>query len=534
MSCLNCRVVYCGICRLRKKPVGRAASLEMANSLCDSDCDGYDIEPFVGNRWPYPSDDCPFCTSRDIMTPERTATLREWCNVLHDVVWVNDDNAALVTDLYQLTMLQAYVAEGRTKPAVFDFFTRRLRDRNVLIACGMNDALAYIEQLRFSKANLRALRNLGLFSTDFLDYLADFRFTGDIYAVREGTPVFADEPWLEVIAPLPEAQLIETFLMTQVHHQTVMASKAARVVAAADGRTVVDFGLRRMHGADAGLRAARAFYIAGVDATSNVLAGTVHGIPVAGTMAHAYIQSHDDEYEAFRAFVAEFPDTVLLVDTYDTLAGVKLVIRLAKELGDKFAVRAIRLDSGDLLELSKAARQLLDDAGLSKVGIFASNSLDETEIAELLAAGAPITGFGVGTRLGVSEDQPALDTVYKLVEYDGEGRIKLAANKRTLPGRKQVYRELDADGMAVRDVVALADEPREGEPLLQCVMRDGVRVPPSMYTLDQSREHCSDQLARFPKHIRGLNPSRAYPIVVSDPLQAFAAEMELVVRGRQS
>ena len=309
---------------------------------------------------------------------------------------------ALLTDLYELTMLQAYVAEGMHDVGVFSLFVRRLPDRrNYLLACGLDDVLDYLEALRFDRPAIDYLESLGRFTPAFLRYLEHFRFTGDVYAVAEGTPVFANEPILEIAAPIAESQLVETFVMNQVHLQTVLASKAARVVEAAQGRPVVDFGMRRMHGIDAALKAARAFHIAGVDSTSNVAAGQAYGLRVSGTLAHSYIQAHDDEREAFRAFTRLYPDTVLLVDTYDTLEGVRAVVDLARERGDSFRVAAVRLDSGDLGALAVDTRRLLDEAGLGSVRIFASGSLNEDEIARLLAGGAPIDAFGVGTDMAV-------------------------------------------------------------------------------------------------------------------------------------
>jgi nicotinate phosphoribosyltransferase len=428
-------------------------------------------------------------------------------------------NAPLLTDLYQLTMAQAYWRESLLEPAVFSLSVRRLPPRrNFLLACGLDDALQYLETLRFDDDALGYLDGLGGFRPDFLDWLGSLRFTGEVRAVPEGTPVFADEPILEVRASLPEAQIVETFLMNQLHLQTVLASKAARVVAAADGRRVVDFGLRRMHGSDAGLKSARAFHIAGVSATSNVLAGQVYGIPVAGTMAHSYVQAHDSEDAAFRAFADLYPETVLLVDTYDTLAGVRRVVALAEELGDAFRVRAIRLDSGDLAELATAARGILDAAGLERVEIFATGGLDEDRIAGMVAAGAPIDGFGVGTRMGVSADAPSLDMVYKLAEYAGAGRLKLSAGKAILPGPKQVFR-VEEDGVAVRDVIARAEESGPGRPLLRPVMRGGRPVEAS---LDDARRHAAVELEKLPARIRSLEPADPpYPVTVSAALAGF-------------
>src|SRR5512144_822594 len=325
---------------------------------------------------------------------------------------------ALFANLYELTMLQAYVEVGMQEQATFSLFTRRLpKRRNYLLACGLDDVLSYLESLRFDEESLEYLASLGRFKDSFLAWLRDFRFTGDVHAVLEGTPVFANEPILEITAPIVEAQLAETFIVNQIHLQTTLASKAARVVTAARGRAVVDFGARRIHGTDAAIQAARAFYVAGVAATSNVLAGKIYGLPVTGTMAHSFVQAWDDEKDAFRSFVRFYPDTVLLVDTYDTAKGVGRVCELSEALGDQFKVRAVCLDSGDLATLAWRTREILDAAGLGKVEIFASSGLDEDVIDDLVTRGAPIMGFGVGTKMGVSEDAPSLDIAYKLCAY---------------------------------------------------------------------------------------------------------------------
>ncbi len=413
----------------------------------------------------------------------------------------------LLTDLYALTMLQAYFEEGMSEAAVFSLFVRRLPERrNYLLACGLDDVLAFLETLRFDEAALAYLDSLGRFSKRFLDHLAALRFTGDVHAVPEGTPVFAGEPIVEIQAPISEAQLVEAFVMNQIHLQTVLASKAGRVVHAAQGRQVVDFGLRRMHGTDAGLKAARAFHIAGVHATSNVAAGQAYGLRVAGTLAHSYVQAHDDEYEAFRAFARLYPETVLLVDTYDTLAGVGKVVDLARELGPRFRVTAVRLDSGNLGELAVGTRQILDDAGLRAVGIFASGGLDEDEIARLIAAGAPIDGFGVGTDMGVSRDAPSLDIAYKLVEYAGRGRMKLSTGKALLPGRKQIFR-VERDGIADHDVLGRRDDQSGGRALLQQVMGGGTRWPDGRVALDQARARAKMELDRLPAELRRIEPA---------------------------
>jgi nicotinate phosphoribosyltransferase len=437
--------------------------------------------------------------------------------------WVGDANAAMLTDLYELTMLQAYRELGLADEAVFDLFVRQLpAGRNFLVACGLDDVLRYLETMSFSERALDYLGSLGTFSAGFLDELAAFRFEGDVYAVPEGTPVFPNEPLLEVVASLPQAQLVETFLLNQVSFQTMIASKAARVVTAAAGRAIVEFGLRREHGTDAGMKAARATFVAGVEATSNVLAGQAYGIPVVGTMAHSFVKAHDRELDAFRAWTSVFPDSILLVDTYDTLEGVRNVIRLAGELGDDFAVRGVRLDSGDLGRLATDARTLLDEAGLRGVGIFASGSLDEYRVADLAAAGSPITGFGVGTRLGVSADHPYLDTAYKLTGYAGQPRMKLSTDKANLPGRKQVYRvESGSPPKALHDVISLHHEPGHGRGLLVKVMEGGRRLPAGRADLSAIREHARSEMDRLPDTLRALAPADpAYPVELSPGLQA--------------
>lgn len=433
---------------------------------------------------------------------------------------------ALLTDLYEFTMLQSYFDAGMAGTAVFDLFVRRLpANRNYMVAAGLDDGLDYLERLEFTSEDAGYLRSLGLFSEAFLESLGTFRFKGDVYAVAEGSVVFANEPIVEVVAPLPQAQLVETYLLNQITFQTMAASKASRVVTAAAGRTVVDFGLRRMHGTDAGIKAARAFYIAGVDATSNVLAGMRYGLPLAGTMAHSYVAAHGDEPAAFRAFTARYPNTVLLVDTFDTVEGVRNVIRLAEELGESFGVRAIRLDSGDLAELAFSARKLLDAAGLKRVEIFASSSLDEYAIADFVRRGAPITGFGVGTRMGVSQDAPYLDTAYKLVEYEGAGRMKLSTEKATLPHRKQVFR-VSEGGSAVRDVLASHDEAIEGEPLLRQVMKGGRRLDAGREGLETMRGRAGAQLDGLPPRLQLLEPARPpYEVRVSERLEAEARRL---------
>jgi len=425
----------------------------------------------------------------------------------------------LLTDLYELKMVQACWREGLTEEAVFSLHYRSLpASRSFMLSCGLHDALTYLEELRFDEDHLAWLSTVDGLLPEFIRWLREFRFTGGVRALPEGTPVFPHEPLLEVRAPLPEAQLVESYVMNQVHYQTVVASKAIRVVHAAAGRPVVDFGLRRMHGSDAALKGARAFHIAGVAATSNVLAGRIYGIPITGTMAHSYIQAHDDELAAFREFAGFYPATVLLVDTYDTLAGVRKVVALSRELGAAFKVHGVRLDSGDLAELARETRRLLDEAGLRRVQIFASGGLDENSIADLVASGAPIDAFGVGTRMGVSEDAPDLDMAYKLVSYAGRPRLKTSPGKHLLPGSKQVFR-VEHAGRATHDVLALQGEDVAGRPLLVPVMAEGKRLPSADPGPSLSRERARREIALLPERLlRNAPPSEPFPVSPSPAL----------------
>jgi nicotinate phosphoribosyltransferase len=428
-------------------------------------------------------------------------------------------NAALFTDLYELTMAQAYLAEGMLALATFSLFFRNLPpDRNYVLSCGVEDVAAFLEDVRFSDGDLAYLRETGRFSTAFLDYLREFRFTGELVAMPDGTPVFPQEPLLEVTAPAPEAQMMETWVMNQMHAQSVLASKAARIVTAARGRPVLDFGLRRIHGADGGLKAARAFHIAGVAATSNVLAGRIYGVPLSGTMGHSYIQAHDSEMAAYRAFAAEFPDTILLVDTYDTIEGVRKVVALARELGEAFRVQGIRIDSGDLVDLARRARRILDEGGLARVKIYASGGIDEHQIDAMLSGNAPVDGFGVGTAMGVSPDAPDLDIAYKLVEYAGEGRMKLSTGKPSLPGAKQVFRQFERGG-ADHDVVGRRAESLPGTPLLETFLEAGRRVR-DPDGLERSRNRAREAIEALPARIRSIRRAeRPYPVHLSAALQ---------------
>ncbi|MDQ2696949.1 MAG: nicotinate phosphoribosyltransferase [Pseudomonadota bacterium] len=437
-----------------------------------------------------------------------------------DAARFDPHRSALFTDLYQLTMLQAYYAEGMTGAAAFELFFREMpQQRNYVLAAGLDTVLDFLENLRFTDDELAWLEGQGRFSGALLERLRSLRFTGDVYAMAEGTVVFPHEPVVQVVAPLPEAQLVETFVLNQIHLQSVAATKAARVVTAAAGRTVFEFGSRRSHGSDAALKVGRASYLAGAAGTSNVAAGRLYGVPLFGTMAHSYVLAHGDELAAFRAFARQFPQTTLLVDTYDTLDGVRKVIRLAGELGDAFRVAAVRLDSGDLAGLARGARQLLDAAGLESVKIFASGGLNEFKLARLLDQNAPIDGFGVGTDLAVSADLPDIDFYYKLVAYAGKPRMKLSSSKVNRPGRKQVFRVVE-NGRMVYDVLARHDETLPGEALLVPVMQGGKRLAAGRATLEQARERARAQLAALPPELKSLeHAGDGYPLEVSRRLQ---------------
>jgi nicotinate phosphoribosyltransferase len=435
----------------------------------------------------------------------------------------------LLTDLYQLNMLQAYMDHGQTDTAVFEFFVRRLpARRGFLMAAGLEQALDFLENLQFSNEEIDWLRQNYRFTDRFLDYLARLRFTGDVDAMPEGTIFFENEPIIRVIAPLPEAQLVETRLINILHFQSVVASKAARMVLAAPGKQLVDFGLRRAHGAEAGLLAARASYLAGFAGTATVLARKDFGIPVFGTMAHSFIQAHDDETAAFSAFAHSRPDNlVLLIDTYDTEAAARKVVKLAPRLKEAgIAVRGVRLDSGDLIVLSKSVRRILSDGGLQDVTIFASGGLDEDELVRMLDANAPIDGFGVGTSLTTSSDAPALDCAYKLQEYAGIPRRKRSIGKATWPGRRQVWRSFGDDGRMTGDVLSLQNDQQAGEPLLIPVVRHGRRLAPPP-TLTEIRQKAAHSLAQLPEPLR--HPSEGtttFPVTVAPGLIALAEEVD--------
>jgi nicotinate phosphoribosyltransferase len=444
---------------------------------------------------------------------------------------VSFEPPVLLTDLYQITMAHAYFELGMRETASFELFVRRLPpQRRFLLAAGLEQVLGYLEALRFTGDELEFLASLRQFPPAFLDHLAALRFTGCVAAMAEGTPFFADEPVLRVTAPILQAQLVESRIVNLVHFQSLIASKAARCVLAARGRRLVDFGLRRAHGAEAGIHAARAAYLAGFDATATVEAGRQFGIPLSGTMAHSFIEAHDLEEQAFGRFIAaRRRDTVLLIDTYDTERAARRVAALAERLresGQPGRVQGVRIDSGDLGAQASAVRRILDASGCAEVQITLSGSLDEYRLEALLAAGTPVDAFGIGTHLDVSQDAPSLDMAYKLQEYAGRARRKRSSGKQTWPGRKQVFRRRDARGQLAGDTLALAGESPPGEPLLREVMRDGGRVGEAR-TLAASRDFCRERLAELPPALRTLEAAdTAYPVQVSAAVQALARELD--------
>ena len=445
------------------------------------------------------------------------------------MTWVTDDNVALLTDLYELTMAASYHAHGMNDQATFDLFVRQLpQQRKFLISCGIEQALDYLDHLHFNNDAISYLRSLGMFEEGFLRYLAGLEFTGEVRAVPEGEAVFDGEPILSVTAPLIEAQIVETFLLNCIMFETMVASKAARVNIAARGRRFVDFSLRRDQGADAGLRAARASFIGGAAASSNVLAGQVFGIPVNGTMAHSYVMAFEDEVKAFRCFLRDFPkDAVLLIDTFDVEEGARRAAQVANELASEgVTLSGVRIDSGDLATLTFSVRKILDESGLGQVQIVLSGDLDEHRIETLIEEGVPVDAFGVGTQMGTSGDAPSLGGAYKLVEDVHGPKIKLSTGKATLPGRKQVYRVSGDRGYA-HDVIALEDEASPGGlPLLQQVMAGGRRCG-EREQLAAVQRRCSNTLASLPEGLRSLDSSaEVYPVRHSPKLEGLIRRMQ--------
>lgn len=437
------------------------------------------------------------------------------------------DHSLLLTDLYQLSMMEVYARHDMRDSAVFELFVRKLPPRRrFLMMAGLEQLVEFLEQMHYAADELEWLRSTGMFSPGFVDSLSDMRFTGDLDSMAEGTVFFADEPIVRITAPLPLAQLVESRLINLIHFQTVIASTAARMVLAAPGKDLVDFGFRRAHGAEAGLLAARAAYVAGFAGTATLAANRAFDVPVFGTMAHSFIQAHDDEATAFERFAQARPRALtLLVDTYDTEAGARLVARLAPRLAaGGIAISAIRLDSGDLAAHARNVRAILDAAGLPEIRIMASGGLDDRGLQALVSQGAPIDSFGIGTSLSTSSDAPALDCAYKLQEYAGLPRRKLSEGKATWPGRKQVWRRLDAEGVITGDTVGLAHEAPHGRPLLHPVVRGGRRVNEKP-DLEHIRAHATASLRSLPAPLRRLKEA-SVKVEISPALRGLAAQMD--------
>ena len=444
------------------------------------------------------------------------------------------EELGLFTDLYEITMAQSYFQHGMFAPATFSLFIRTYpANRSYFVAAGLEDVLNYLEEWRFPEESIDYLHSTRIFSSDFLDYLSGLRFTGDVWAVPEGRLLFADEPMLEVTGPVIEAQAVETFIINQINLQSLIATKASRYVWAAGGKALADFSLRRTHGTDAGMKVARASYISGFQSTSNVLAGKMYGIPLSGTMAHSYISSHEQEIDAFRNFVRSFPErSILLIDTYDTIAGARNAAAVGKEmeaLGQR--LQGVRLDSGDFDSLSRQVRVILDQAGLQYTRIVASGGLDESDIYDMVSGGAPIDVFGVGTKMGVSADAPWSDMAYKLVKYDGRPVLKLSTGKASLPGEKQVFRLRDDKGNFSKDIIALRDERVEGGESLLCKVMEGgktIQPPPS---LDEIRGHFKEDFGHLDDRFKALREPPSYEVALSSHVKEMYHRLTVEALG---
>jgi nicotinate phosphoribosyltransferase len=451
----------------------------------------------------------------------------------------NKINLAMLVDFYEISMSASYFDFKKDARAVFDLFIRRMpENRSFFVAAGLEDILDYLDNFGFDSGSIEFLRKQGIFSEDFLNYLSNVKFSGEVWALREGEIFFPNEPVIRVIAPIIEAQLVESYLLNTINLNATIATKASRVAMSSRGSGVYDFSLRRTHGVDSSLKVARASYIAGCNGTSNVLAGMKYKIPVVGTMAHSFVMSFQNELESFLAYARTFPkNSILLVDTYDNLKGVKNAITVAKELENTgFKLNGIRLDSGNLVKLSKKVRKILDQAGLSYVKIFASGNLDEYKIAKLLKAKAPIDSFGVGTNMGVSEDAPYCDVIYKISEVtDAKGEfsptMKLSIGKKTYPGRKQIYRIFDDKGMFAKDSLALEDEGVRGAPLLSKVMEKGKSIYSSP-SIEEIRKFTQDNLLRLPEKYKKLKKARKYPVIISRGLKLHTKKVLKTIKQR--
>ncbi|MFH1060190.1 MAG: nicotinate phosphoribosyltransferase [Pseudomonadota bacterium] len=442
---------------------------------------------------------------------------------------------ASVTDFYEITMAAVFHARGMNGPATFSLFAHDLPpERGFMVAAGLQDALDYLESFAFSPADLAYLGSLNRFKPEFLDFLAGVRFSGEVWALPEGTLCFAEEPLLEITAPIIEAQLVETMIINIINLHSTLASKAVRCVLAAQGRTLVDFSLRRTQGMQAGLAAARSSTLVGFAGTSNVAACMAYGINPVGTMAHSFVESFGDETAAFRAFAESFPDhTVILVDTYDSVAGLTRAIEVAGELKQSgHRLVGIRLDSGDLVGMSRQARAMLDQAGLEQAMVVVSGSLDEYRIADLLARGAQVDLFAVGTRMGSSADAPYLDLAYKLVSYDGRPTLKLSTGKVSWAAPKQLWRRLDDQGHIQADCLSLRGETLPGQALLAPVMQGGRRLGPAE-GWQAARGRCAEELKTLPRQCLRLTEPRPLRVEVSPALAQLQEDTRLQALSRQ-
>ena len=440
-----------------------------------------------------------------------------------------ENDLGLLTDLYQLTMAQAYFQSRHTEAATFSFFIRAYPiNRGYFVSAGLNDVIEFLEHFSFDSQSIDYLNSLKLFADDFLDFLKSLRFTGEVWAIPEGRLFFKDEPVIEVTAPIIEAQIVETFIINQINLQSLIATKAARCVHAARGRAVVDFSLRRTHGIDAGMKVARASYLAGVAGTSNLRAGRRYGIPVVGTMAHSFVSSHESEIDAFRSFVKSFPNnSILLIDTYDTIAGARNAVQVGREMAARGErLQGVRIDSGDLAPLAREVRKIFDAADMKDVKIIGSGGLDEFDLAEFSDANVPYDSYGVGTKMGVSGDAPWTDCAYKLVEYGERSVLKLSTGKISWPGRKQVFRRRNNDGQLEKDIIGLREENMPGaELLLVKVMESGKAIVP-LPTLEDSRKTFLEEFAQLAPSTKAIRNPVHYPIEFSPRLQTLREEVE--------
>ena len=431
-------------------------------------------------------------------------------------------NISLLTDLYEITMAYSYFKSNRNEISTFELFIRNLpKNRNFLVSAGIDDIIKIISEFHFTDDDIKYLKSLKLFSDDFLDYLKNFKFKGDVWAIPSGQIYFPNEPVIRITADRISAQLLETIILNQFNFQSMIASKCARIIISSRGIPCVDFSPRRDHGIDSALKVAKVSYICNFIGTSNVLAGKIFNIPVYGTMAHSYIMSFSDEETAFREFLKCFEEPVLLIDTYDTIEGAKKVIKLLKE---GYKIKGVRIDSGDLVELSKKVKQIFKNEGFD-IKIFLSGDLDEYVIDEILSKGAIADAFGVGTKMGTSSDAPYLNGVYKLVEDEYGFKIKTSPGKITLPGKKQVYR-IYKNGIMEKDIIALEDEKCEGIPLLKKYIENGNVL--EYEDIENSRKFFKENLSTLPDYLKTTRKSEIdYPIEVSDKLLKIKQELIL-------